>query len=66
MELSPRELAIAEAIHAGKSRKAIAYALGISAGTLQNRIQSCFNKLGIRKETELVLWVERGKVGIRS
>ena len=66
MELSPREVQVAEAIHAGKKRGDIAKSMGISPGTLQNYVQSCYAKLGIGNERELVLWVERGKVGIRS
>jgi DNA-binding NarL/FixJ family response regulator len=60
-KLSPREKELANALHCGMSRADIRGSMGISAGTIQNYINSIYKRLGIGSVAELVLIVERNK-----
>ena len=47
--------------HRGAPNKVIAYALQISPNTLRNHLASIYNKLGVRRRVELVVYaLERG------
>ncbi|MCY0388099.1 response regulator transcription factor [Robbsia sp. Bb-Pol-6] len=52
--LSPRERCIAEGLVEGRSNKAIAHALGLSAKTISAHKRNIFRKLGVRNLIELV------------
>lgn len=59
--LTPRELAVAQAVAAGKTNKEAARALDITERTVKAHLGAVFEKLGVRDRLQLVLMVA-GKV----
>lgn len=59
--LTPRELAVAEAVAAGKTNKEAARSLEITERTVKAHLGAVFEKLGVRDRLQLVLTVA-GKV----
>lgn len=62
-QLTEREQDLCRALHRGMSRVDIQDAMGISRSTLSNMVSKIYLKLGIDKERQLVLMVEREKRG---
>ncbi len=65
MELTRRELEIARMVAAGKSDSAIAAALGVSLRTVEQRLQSIYQKMEVSTRAQLALLVlshERGRL----
>ena len=63
MELTRREYEIARMVAAGKSNHAIATVFGISARTIDLRLQSIYQKLQITSPAQLALLVLRHERG---
>ncbi len=58
-QLSPREVAVAQAVAQGKSNKEIAAALFISERTVKAHLGHIFEKLGVRDRVQLALrWAQ--------
>jgi len=57
--LSSRELEIAKAIASGAGVVPTAQRFGISPNTVRNHLKTCFRKLGIHTQVELVLLLKR-------
>jgi len=57
--LSSRELEIAKAIASGAGVVPTAQKFGISPNTVRNHLKTCFRKLGIHTQVELVLLMKR-------
>ncbi len=55
--LTRRETEIAQLVALGRSRKEIAYDLGIATGTLHTHLKNIFCKLKTRSMTETAIWV---------
>jgi DNA-binding NarL/FixJ family response regulator len=53
MVLSPRELQVARALEAGRSRPQIAQELGLSEHTVVTLSKRIYKKLGVHSRTEL-------------
>ncbi|MHB8230748.1 MAG: response regulator transcription factor [Vulcanimicrobiaceae bacterium] len=65
MELTRRELEIARMVAAGKSNAEIVAALGVSLRTVEQRLQSIYQKTEVSSRAELALLVlshERGRL----
>lgn len=54
LKLSPRELAVLEALAAGQSNKEIARALDVSPNTIKTHVANLFAKLEVRRRTEAI------------
>lgn len=54
LKLSPRELAVLEALAAGQSNKEIARALDVSPNTVKTHIANLFAKLEVSRRTEAI------------
>ncbi len=54
--LSPREIEVAELLAWGAAKKEVADRLYISTRTVENTARSIYEKVGIRKATELCVW----------
>lgn len=52
--ISPRELAVLEALAAGHSNKEIAALLGVSPNTVKTHVARLFEKLGARRRTDAI------------
>jgi DNA-binding NarL/FixJ family response regulator len=59
VELSFREMQVADLVRQAKLNKEIAYELHLSEGTIKEYLNRIFRKLGTRNRTELALWVFR-------
>lgn len=57
--LTPREYQVVREVALGKSRKEIAFDLGISYGTLDTHLKHIFLKLQTRSMTETAIWAIR-------
>lgn len=69
MELTRRELEIARMVAAGKSNAEIVAALGVSLRTVEQRLQSIYQKTEVGSRAELALLVlshERGRLNTLS
>ena len=69
MELTRRELEIARMVAAGKSNAEIVAALGVSLRTVEQRLQSIYQKTEVSSRAELALLVlshERGRLNTLS
>ncbi|MGX9985877.1 response regulator transcription factor [Soonwooa purpurea] len=64
--LSKRELEVAEMIAFSTDRKKAAERLFISEGTLSAHSYRIYEKLGINKQAELVIWWMVRKLGVRK
>lgn len=60
-DLTPREHQVLREVAQGKSRKEIAYDLGISYGTLDTHLKHIFLKLQTRSMTETAIWAIRNE-----
>jgi ATP/maltotriose-dependent transcriptional regulator MalT len=54
LKLSPRELAVLEALAAGQSNKEIARTLDVSPNTVKTHIANLFAKLEVSRRTEAI------------
>ncbi len=54
LKLSPRELAVLEALAAGQSNKEIARTLSVSPNTVKTHVAHLFDKLEVRRRTEAI------------
>lgn len=61
-ELTPREAEVAAQVLAGKSNKAIAYALHITESTVEFHLKNIYAKLGVGSRTELILKLGKSTV----
>jgi len=64
--LSSRELEIARAIASGTGVVPTAHRFGISPNTVRNHLKTCFRKLGIHTQVELVLLMKREQFSANS
>jgi len=58
-QLTPREHQVLLEVAKGKSRKEIAYDLGMAYGTLDTHLKHIFLKLQTRSMTETAIWAIR-------
>jgi DNA-binding CsgD family transcriptional regulator len=58
-ELTPREHETAALVASGLSNKQIAQMLGLTEGTIKQRLHSVFTKLGIHRREHLILQARR-------
>lgn len=59
IHLSPREIQLAALVSRGQQNKEIAYALGLTPGTVKVYLHHLFPKLGISNRAELAVWAVR-------
>jgi DNA-binding NarL/FixJ family response regulator len=63
-DLTPRELEILQLVLAGKTNRAIASEIYISARTVEFHLENIYTKIGVRTRLMAGLWALRQGIGV--
>jgi DNA-binding CsgD family transcriptional regulator len=66
VRLTPREVQLAQLVSYGQQNKEIAYALGISEGTVKVYLSNLFAKMGLFNRADLSAWAARHDSELRA